>query len=412
MVGDFSRLNVMSVADSTNNCQLVKRELPSWPSFSKTEAEAAAQILLSNKVNYWTGSEGRNFENEFASFFGTAHAVAVSNGTVAIEAALEALQIGIGDEVIVTPRTFMASVSAIVRVGGTPVFADVNRNTQNIDASSIAKVITGKTKAIICVHLAGWPCEMDEINELADYHSISIIEDCAQAHGAKYKDKSVGSLGDVGCWSFCQDKIISTCGEGGMITTDCKSLWENIWSLKDHGKSWDSVNKIEYAPGYRWVHDSIGTNFRLTEIQSAVGRIQLGLLPKWSDLRLEYAQMIWLATSKIPGIRTPTVPEHIRHAAYRCYIFLEVSSLKSNWSRNRIVNELENIGVQIMHGTCSEVYREKAFVKVGCRPSKPLPVAEELGQTSLMFKIHPTLSREDVLWSIEQLKRVMAQAVK
>jgi dTDP-4-amino-4,6-dideoxygalactose transaminase len=199
-----------------------------WPSFSQQEIDAVSQVLRTNKVNYWTGQEGRKFEKEFADFTDCQHAVAVANGTLALDLALKTLDIGIGDEVIVTPRTFIASISSIVNTGATPIFADVELDSQNISAHTIRQVLTEKTKAIICVHLAGWPCEMDDIMTLAKQHSLYVIEDCAQAHGAKYKGRSVGSIGHIGAWSFCQDKIMTTGGEGGMLTTNDETLWQSM----------------------------------------------------------------------------------------------------------------------------------------------------------------------------------------
>ena len=215
-----------------------------WPSFSQEEADAVSRVLLSNKVNYWTGQEGREFEREFAAFAGTEYAIAVANGTLALDLALQGLGIGVGDEVVVTPRTFLASATSVINAGATPVFADVDPDTQNITPETVAAVITPKTKAVVCVHLAGWPCDMDGFMALAEEHNLFVIEDCAQAHGATYKDKPVGGLGHVGCWSFCQDKIMSTGGEGGMVTCNDRDLWSRMWSFKDHGKSWDAVYEL------------------------------------------------------------------------------------------------------------------------------------------------------------------------
>jgi len=386
------------------------RELPSWPVFSQIEADAVAAVLLSNKVNYWTGDIGRQFEKEFARFADSRFAIAMANGTVVMEAALKALNIGPGDEVIVTPRTFFASISCIMMVGATPVFADVNRDSQNIDADTIAAVVSPRTRAVICVHLAGWPCDMDAIVALAAENKFAVIEDCAQAHGATINGKSVGSFGDIGCWSFCQDKIMTTGGEGGMITTDDESLWSSMWSLKDHGKSYAAVYKRQHAPGFRWLHESVGTNWRLTEMQSSIGRLQIQKMPDWSDQRLHLAQMIWQSGENLPGIRVPKIPVHCRHAAYRCYVFVEPDKLRSGWTRDRIVEELSVVGVQVMQGSCSEVYLEKAFEGTGLRPEQRLKVAVELGETSVMFKIHPTLSEDDIHWVTEQFERVMHSA--
>ncbi|WP_278389154.1 DegT/DnrJ/EryC1/StrS family aminotransferase, partial [Idiomarina abyssalis] len=180
-----------------------------WPSFTAEEAKAVQDVVLSNRVNYWTGTECREFEKEFAAWADASYAVALGNGTLALDVALKALGVSAGDEVIVTPRTFIASISTVVNAGATPVFADIDRDSQNIEAHTIAPVITSRTKAIIVVHLAGRPAEMDAIMDLAGKHGLYVIEDCAQAHGARYKGCSVGSIGHIGAWSFCQDKIMT-----------------------------------------------------------------------------------------------------------------------------------------------------------------------------------------------------------
>lgn len=381
-----------------------------WPSFTQEEADAVQQVLLSNKVNYWTGQEGREFEREFAHFAGTEYAIAVSNGTTAIDLALKGLSIGEGDEVIVTSRTFLASASSIVTAGAIPVFADVDRDSQNITAGTVAEQLTPRTRAIIAVHLAGWPCEMDELLALARPNNIHIIEDCAQAHGAIYKGKSVGSIGDVGCWSFCQDKIMTTAGEGGMVTTSDQELWKRMWAYKDHGKSWDAIYTREHPPGFRWLHESFGTNWRLTEMQSAIGRIQLTRMPQWTAIRRGHADRVWQAASLCPGLRVPAIPDYIEHAAYKCYVFVEPDQLNPGWNRDRIMTEINAQGVPCYSGSCSEVYLEKAFDNTGWRPKYSLPVAKELGENSLMFLCHPTLRKEEIDQCCDVLLTVMRLA--
>jgi dTDP-4-amino-4,6-dideoxygalactose transaminase len=363
-----------------------------WPSFTAEEADAVREVLLSNKVNYWTGQEGRQFEREFADYVGTRYAIALANGTVALDLALHALGIGAGDEVIVTSRTFLASVSSIVNAGAVPVFADVDADSQNITAESIAAVMTSRTRAIVCVHLAGWPCDMDPIMALAERHDLKVIEDCAQAHGARYKGRPVGSIGHIGCWSFCQDKIMTTGGEGGMVTTNSRALWSKMWSFKDHGKSWEAVYEREHPPGFRWLHESFGTNWRMTEMQAVIGRIQLKRMPQWHATRLRYARQIWDTARRLPGLRVPVLPAQIEHAAYKCYVFVEGTAEQ----RDRIMQQINERGVPCFSGSCSEVYLEKAFDGTGWRPEQPLPVAHELGNTSLMFLVHPTLSQAEV----------------
>ncbi len=383
-----------------------------WPQFTDEEVQAVSNVLLSNKVNYWTGQEGRLFQTEFAAWSGCAHAVALGNGTQALEAALMALDIGPGDEVIVTPRTFLASVSCIVLAGATPVFADVDRDSQNVTAETIAAVITSKTRAVICVHLAGWPCDMDPIMALARQHGIWVIEDCAQAHGARYKNRPVGSIGHIGAWSFCQDKIMTTGGEGGMVTTNDPDLWRKIWAYKDHGKSVEAVYERQHPPGFRWLHESFGTNWRMQETQAVIGRIQLQRMPDWQAKRLAHARRIWNVARQLSGLRVPEVPRYIRHAVYKCYVFVESDRLAEGWNRDRIIQEINARGVPCYQGSCAEVYLEKALDGTGWRPPKRLPVARELGETSLMFLVHPTLEHEEIVQTCAALVDVMRAATK
>ncbi len=381
----------------------------SWPAFTEEEAEAVQHVLLSNRVNYWTGEEGREFEREFARATDSEYAIAVANGTVALELALRGLGIGPGDEVIVTSRTFLASASSIVAVGAVPVFADVEPDSQTLSLTTVVGHITPRTRAIIAVHLAGWPCEMDALMTLSR-HGIEVIEDCAQAHGARYRGRSVGSIGKIGCWSFCQDKIMTTGGEGGMVTTNDPDLWQRMWAYKDHGKSWSAVYEQQHPPGFRWLHHSFGTNWRLTEMQAAIGRVQLRRLSEWSTRRRANAERIWAAARGCAGLRVPQPPEHIEHAAYKCYVFVQPDELSEGWNRDRIIDAVVARGVPCFSGSCSEIYREKAFEDTGWRPEERLPVACELGETSLMLLCHPTLKAKEVEATCRALIEVMAEA--
>ncbi|MFK8933312.1 DegT/DnrJ/EryC1/StrS family aminotransferase [Acinetobacter junii] len=383
-----------------------------WPSFTEKEADAVKNILLSNKVNYWTGQECREFEKEFASFSGTKYAVALANGTVALDVALKALQIGTGDDVIVTSRTFLASASSIVTAGANPIFADVELDSQNISRRTIEAVLTPNTKAIICVHLAGWMCDMDPIMQLAAEKGLYVIEDCAQAHGAKYKGKPAGSIGHIAAWSFCQDKIMTTGGEGGMVTTNDESLWKKMWSYKDHGKSYDSVYNKQHPPGFRWLHDSFGTNWRMMEMQAVIGRIQLTYMPDWTKNRIENADKILKAFdhSNYFTVNRPT--DDYLHAQYKCYVQVNINALPSGWSRDRIMQFINAEGVPCYSGSCSEVYLEHAFDNTNWRPKERLKNAQQLGETSLMFLVHPTLSEDNInktVNAIQKLKKVLDQ---
>ena len=385
---------------------MLNTQFSPWPSFTQEEADAVSQVLLSNKVNYWTGTECREFEKEFAAWAGTDYAVALANGTLALDVALQAMGIGEGDEVIVTPRSFIASVSTVVNAGAIPVFADVDNNTGNISATTIAPKITDKTKAIICVHLAGWPCDMDEIMALAKQHNLWVIEDCAQAHGAKYKGKPVGSIGHVGAWSFCQDKIMTTGGEGGMVTTNDKALWQKMWEYKDHGKNYDSIYHKQHPPGFRWLHDSFGTNWRMMEMQAVIGRIQLKKMAEWTKIRTQNAKILRDALTQFAGeqqfLRIPDIEFHqvmggdSVHAYYKYYVYVRPENLPENINRDSILNALNEKKIPCFSGSCSEIYLEKAFDNHPSRPNARLTVAKELGETSLMFLIHPTLTTTEM----------------
>ena len=403
---------------------MLNTRFPPWPQFTQEEADAVHRVLLSNRVNYWTGEETRSFEKEFATWCGTRYAIALANGTLALDIALRALEIGPGDEVIVTPRTFIASVSCVVNAGATPVFADVDPNSGNISAATIARVLSPNTKAVICVHLGGWPCDMDPIMQLADQHGLKVIEDCAQAHGARYKGRSVGSIGHIGAWSFCQDKIMTTGGEGGMVTTNDESLWRTMWAYKDHGKSYEAVYERQHPPGYRWLHESFGTNWRMLEMQAVIGRIQLKRMAEWSAQRTRNSLAILKACQQFSAVRVPQFlcsncdrncmfsvnTTGCQHAYYKCYVYIEPNALSPDWSRDRIIDAINSLGVPCYQGSCSEVYLEKAFEGTNWRPLERLPIARKLGETSLMFLVHPTLSDADIQKTCEVIHQVFTQA--
>lgn len=394
-----------------------------WPSFSEAEAEAIKQTLLSNRVNYWTGQECIEFEKEFAVWCGTRHAIALANGTLALDLALKGLGIGLGDEVVVTPRTFIASVSCVVNAGATPVFADVDPESGNITSQTIAAVLTSRTKAIICVHLAGWPCDMDPIMALAEQYGLKVIEDCAQAHGARYKGRRVGSIGHVGAWSFCQDKIMSTGGEGGMVTTNDETLWRTMWAYKDHGKSYEAVYERKHPPGFRWLHEGFGTNWRMLEIQAVIGRIQLRKMPEWTKRRQANADSLVLALQafastagpvRMPQLGCSVCDTHCTkdcvHANYKFYTYVRPANLAAGWTRDRIIEAIAAEGIPCFQGSCSEVYLEKAFDGTPWRPKGRLPVAKALGEASIMLLVHPTLTKAEMDNTAHVIQKVMEAA--
>lgn len=381
-----------------------------WPSFSPEEVQAVADVLASNRVNYWTGEVCRAFERRFADWAGVPHAIALMNGTVALDAALFALGIGPGDEVIVTPRTFMASGSCVAMTGATPVFADIDPDTQGLSAETIAAVLTPRTRAVIPVHLGGAPCDMDPIMALAEATGIKVIEDCAQAHGARYKGRSVGSIGHIGAWSFCQDKIMTTGGEGGMVTTSDPALWSAMWSWKDHGKSWEGVYERPHPPGPRLVHDTFGLNGRMIEMQAAIGVIQLERMAGWTARRTELAQRLSQACAAHELFRLPAITDDVVHAWYRFYAFVRPERLAPGWTRERIIEAIVERGVPCFHGSAPEIYMERAFDGTPSRPAQRLPVARALGETSIAFLVHPTITDDQIERAVEAVHSVAREA--
>lgn len=385
---------------------------PPWPVFGQDEIDAAGVVLASGRVNYWTGEECRRFEEEFAAFCGTRHAISLANGTLALELALHALGIGPGDEVIVPARTFIASASCAVVRGAVPVMADIDPVSQNLTADTVLAVLTSRTRAIVAVHLAGWPCDMDPIIALARERGIKVVEDCAQAHGATYKGQPVGSLGDCAAFSFCQDKIMTTGGEGGMLVLNDTRLWEKAWAYKDHGKSYDAVFNREHPPGFRWLHESFGSNYRMTEMQAAIGRRQLEKLPRWLAARRRNADLLGEGFAAIPGLRVTRPEPAFGHAYYKYYVFVEPDALAPGWDAARINEAINAEGVPCFAGSCSEIFRERAFGSRGWGPAQPLPTARRLGETSLMFMVHPTLGDAEMADTVGSAAKVMRMAVR
>ena len=390
----------------------ILQEFPIWPSFNEEQIEIISSILRGGKVNYWTGSEGKTFEKEFASYCGTRYSVAMANGTVALTSAYEAIGISPGDEIIMTPRTFIATASSAVLLGAKPVFVDIDEDSGCIDVNLVERLISKKTRAICVVHLGGWPADLNKLCKLAEAFNLKIIEDCSQAHGAKINGQSVGSFGDIATWSFCQDKIITTGGEGGMITTSDQNLWERIWSYKDHGKDYNAVFKNKHKPGFRWLHKSFGTNFRMTEMQSAIGRYQLSKLDQWISLRERNSSILARGLSDLEVLRVPLPKENIQCAWYKFYVYIKPNLLKEGWTRDRIISNLSEQGIPIFSGSCSEIYLEECFKKKGLVPKERLPVAKRLGETSLMLLVHPTLSEANMQYYLEKVYASIKDASK
>ncbi|MCW5941752.1 MAG: DegT/DnrJ/EryC1/StrS aminotransferase family protein [Fimbriimonadaceae bacterium] len=381
-----------------------------WPDFDDEQVAAVAEVLRTGRVNYHTGERGKAFEREFAEWAGSKRAIALANGSVAIELCLIGLGIQPGDEIVTSPRTFLATATSCWLQGVRPVFADVDPDSGNVTAETLAAAITPKTKALLPVHIGGWPCEMDAILDLAGAEGLKVIEDCAQAHGATYRGRSVGTFGQANAWSFCQDKIMTTGGEGGMVTTDDEEAWRRMWSFKDHGKDYDRMYHAKHPPGYRWLHESVGTNWRLTEMQSELGRIQLRRMPAWRTQRWANASVLIERLSRWSCLRVPVPPKHVEHAAYRYYFYVRNEALRDGWDRDRILVEAEARGVPIFSGSCGEIYREGALRSAGLTPAEPLPVARRIWGEALTVLTHPTLSTEDMHRMADALDPILAQA--
>jgi dTDP-4-amino-4,6-dideoxygalactose transaminase len=383
---------------------------PPWPYFAEDEIAAAARVLVSGKVNYLTGQEGHLFEQEFAQSVGRKHAIALANGTLALELALYTLGIGPDDEVIVPCRTFIATASSVVMRGAKPIMADIDPESQNITAETIAAVLTPRTKAIIPVHLSGLCCDMDPIIALAREHNLYIIEDCAQAVGSLYKGKPAGTFGHVATFSFCQDKIITTAGEGGMLLMDDTVLFEKAWGFKDHGKNYQSMQQKPTNVGFRWLHDEFGTNWRLSEVQSAIGRLQLRKVSEWVEKRRKNAALLVERFSKLPALKVPLPSLDYYHSYYKFWVFVRPELLKSDWNRDRILTEINARGIPCFTAICPEIYLEKAFINSAFAMDRRLPQAEKLGAIDLTFLVHPTCQIQDIMDTCLVVEQVMQEA--
>lgn len=389
--------------------------LSPWPLYEADEIAAATQTLVSGKVNYWTGDLGKLFEVEYAKSVGKKYGIALSNGTVALELALRVLRVEAGDEVIVTSRSYVASASCVLLLGATPVFADVEFDSGNISVESIASLITDKTKAIIPVHIGGWPCDMPSIMALASQHDLKVVEDCAQAHGALVAGKPVGAWGHASIFSFCQDKIISTGGEGGMLLLDDTHAYKQAWAYKDIGRSYDAVFQKEHPPGFRWLTESAGSNFRMTEYQAAIGLKQLAKLPGWISKRNHHANAVIHVLKQFKFLDTPVFRDDDgnKNAYYRLY-----AKIKSGFDqlvfnnkslRDYLISQLEEEGVPCFSGACSEIYREKLFSEQGFAPRQRLLNASYFSEQAFCFLVHHTITEQEMHVITTKLKTVLSK---
>ncbi|PJG48144.1 aminotransferase [Sphingobium sp. LB126] len=380
-----------------------------WPQHEADEVAAVVRILETGRVNSMIhGEQTRMFEAEFAAFCGVPHAIAVSNGTVALELALRALEIGPGDEVILPSRSFFASAACIVAVGATPVFADIDPVSNAIDPQSARRMLTARSRAILCVHLAGWPCDMKALRALADERGLWLIEDCAQAHGATLHGRPVGGFGDAAAFSFCTDKIMSTGGEGGMVLLRDEARWKRAWAYKDHGKNPDKYFSPPTASGFRYLHDSFGSNWRMTEMQAAIGRAQLVKLPTWLARRRRNAEVLMALLNNDPAVEVPPIPDHIGHAFYRLYVTVTADRLDEAGTAP-IIDRMARMGMPVGSGSCADMTREAAFAAVDVRRDGTLPVAQDMGRRSIAFPVDHLLDENDMHRLANCLEIAMAE---
>lgn len=341
------------------------------PHLGIREKEAVEAVLDSGSIA--GGDEVKAFESEFSNYCGSSHGVATSNGTTALHAALEGLGIGEGDRVLTTPFTFIATANAIRFAGATPVFADVDPETYNIDPEKAAakiRELDGEVDAILAVHLYGLPADLDRLGDLADQYGIPLVEDAAQAHGATYRGQPVGSIADVGCFSFYPTKNMTT-GEGGMIVTDRDDVDQRARQFINHGRS------------DRYAHERLGHNFRLTDIAAAIGRIQLQRLPAFVDARRQHARQIReeLADCSF-GLPEPT--EEATHSYHQFTIRTE--------RRDALQDHLDEFGIDSAVYYPTPVHEQQAYSETDAS----LPVSERLADEVLSVPVHPNLSGKDL----------------
>lgn len=387
---------------------------PQWPATGAAEITAVSEVLSSGELNYWSGTQGKTLEREYADALGRAKGIAVANGTVALELALRAFHVGPGDEVIVPARTFIATASAVVAVGAVPIIADIDPVSGNLNAETVSAVISRATKCVIAVHVGGWPVDMDPLVSVSREHDLILIEDCAQAHGATYRGKPVGALGShAATFSFCQDKIIAA-GEGGLVALDDPEAYERAWSYKDHGKSLAKIEGVRSSGStmFRWIHDDFGTNMRLSEMASAVVRVGLAALPGWHEARTHNAMRLAAGLADVVGLDIALPEAHAQHAFYRLYGRVVPEVIHPGWDRDSIARAIAEEGIPCQYGTCAEIYREDAFRTSESAPREALPQAHAFDQTQLAFFVHPTLTDADIDDTIAAVRKVMLAATR
>ena len=350
------------------------------PIITDEEIEAVTEVLKSGMLAQ--GKKVEQFQKEFAQYTQSKYGVATSSGTTALHTALVAADISPGDEVITTPFTFAATANSVLYSGAKPVFADIDPKTFNLDAASVEEKITDKTKAILPVHLYGQPADMDAICEVAQKHDLKIIEDAAQAHGAVYKGKKIGSIGDLGCFSFYPTKNITT-GEGGMVTTNNEELAEKAGMVRAHGES------------QRYEHEILGYNYRMTDIAASIGLTQLKHIDEFNAKRNENAEYLTQHLQEIDGVTPPYVADDVTHVFHQYTIRVaKRDEFKDFLNENGI-----GTGVHYPIVLYKQPYYQAQNITGNC------PEAESAASEVLSIPVHPSLTQDDLDTIIDVIKQ-------
>ncbi len=369
---------------------LLRRVSIAKPFIGDEEIEAVVDVLRSGMLSH--GKIVEDFEREFASFIGVKHAIAVANGTVALDTALKIVGVRAGDEVITTPFTFIATANSILYQNAKPVFADINLKTYNLDPDDVLEKITDKTKAIIVVHLYGQPADMQALSEIARDYKLILIEDCAQAHGAEFRKKKVGGLGDVGVFSFYPTKNMTT-GEGGMLVTDNDEYARRARIIRDHGQT------------SKYVHEEIGYNYRMTNMAAAIGRVQLKRLEELNLKRMRNAEFLTKNLNNIKSLTTPYIDPRVKHVFNQYVVRLEDNSPVS---RDQFSRKLNEKGVETAVHYPTPIHHQPLYKRLGY-PQDICPNSIEASRKVLSLPVHPQLTIEDLEYIVQSVKEILSQ---
>ena len=414
-----------------NAAGITELGFPMWPQFAPESAEEIAKILESGLVNYWTGPKGLEFEEKFCEWSGAKMAISVSNGTAALHVGIASLGIGPGDEVIVPSYSFIASSFAVAQAGAIPIFADVTED-HTIDPEDIKRKITARTKGIVVVHLYGVVADMDAILEIAKANNLYVIEDFAQCIGGEFKGKKIGTIGDVGCTSFCQSKHFTTGGEGGMVITMNEDIGWECRSFRDHGYDVkERMNMLALEEKLPYIHTKVGFNFRMTEMQSTIGINELKRFDSWNlKRRFEYAAMYEEAFTGLAGIGKLPYNSEDRKNAYWWYpIILDVEKITveaPEFLKKLQAKKVPCYGIQWPEAYEEKAYREKQgfgkdnfpfFSKEYTREDldytkEVCPVAKSLRAKTVCLFLHPTWEPIHIQYCIDNFKEVLGEVLK